>query len=216
ILRNKIGSLPHLGGQTHYEMKHSATSLYNTLYPAAAYTAAAAAYSMAPPPAAIQQVSQAPPAPPAAPVTNVSSGPAPGKANTPSPPVSGSTCAMGTMRPHWPSSHSVSDLLGHVNMAGLSRHHHMQDANNYNYYMYLHSGSQQNNPLTHNGLPNHLSSSFANGFSNPLGTPLSNGLTNGFPTGLSNGLTNGLQNTFSSPLSSMMGSTGLTPQTATL
>ncbi|XP_064104292.1 paired box protein Pax-1-like isoform X1 [Macrobrachium nipponense] len=223
ILRNKIGSLPHLGGQSHYEMKHS--SIYSTLYPAAAaYTAAA--YSMAPhPPSAMQQGPQVPapppPGPPGGTVTPGSTTAVPtGKStNTPSPPVSGSTCgAMGGMRSHWPSSHSVSDLLGHVNMAaaaGLTRHHHhhhMQDANNYNYYMYLHSGTQQNNPLAHNTLPNHLSSSFANGFSNPLGNPLSNGLSNGIPTGLSNGL----QNTFPTPLTSMMGGSSLTPQTATL
>ncbi|XP_068214619.1 paired box protein Pax-1-like isoform X2 [Palaemon carinicauda] len=211
ILRNKIGSLPHLGGQSHYEMKHS--SIYSTLYPAAAaYTAAA--YSMAPPPTAMQQGPQVPP-PTAPPTSSVSQGTSvpTGKTNTPSPPVTGSTCGMGGMRSHWPSSHSVSDLLGHVNMAGLTRHHHhMQDPNNYNYYMYLHSGTQQNNPLTHNALPNHLSTSFANGFSNPLGNPLSNGLSNGIPTGLSNGL----QNTFATPLTSMMGGSSLTPQTATL
>ncbi|XP_071534863.1 paired box protein Pax-9-like [Panulirus ornatus] len=215
ILRNKIGSLHHLGGQSHYEVKHPASSLYNTLYPAAAaYTAAAAAYSSMAPPAAMQQVTQA--APPVAPPTSVPSGPGGKTPSTPSPPVSGSTCAMGGMRPHWPSSHTVSDLLGHVNMAGLPRHHHMQDANNYNYYMYLQSCGPQSNSLSHNGLPNHLSSSLANGFSGPLANPLSNGLSNGLSGGLTNGLTNGLQNSFGNPLSSMMGGSGLTPQTATL
>ncbi|XP_045597231.1 paired box protein Pax-1 isoform X2 [Procambarus clarkii] len=199
ILRNKIGSLHHLGGQSHYEVKHPASSLYNTLYPAAAaYSAAAAAYSSMP--AAMQQVSQA--AAPVGPASSVSSA---GKASsTPSPPMGGATCSMGGMRPHWPSSHTVSDLLGHVNMAGLPRHPHMQDANNYNYYMYLQSCGPQTNTLPHNPLPNHLSSSLANGFSSPLGNPLSNGLTNG------------LQNSFGNPLTSMMGGSGLTPQTATL
>lgn len=205
ILRNKIGSLHHLGTQSHYEVKHAtSSSLYNTLYPAAAaaYTAAAAAYQSMTPQAAIQQVSQGT-QPSLAPGSMSSAGG--GKmAGTPSPPVSGATCGM---RPPWPSSHTVSDLLGHVNMAGLPRHHHMQDANNYNYYMYLQSCGPQSNALPHAPLgPNPLSSPLANGFSNPLANTL--------PAAA---LPNGLQNGFTNPLTSMVGaSAALTPQAATL
>lgn len=224
ILRNKIGSLHHLGSQSPYDVKHPASSLYNSLYPAAAaYTAAAAAYSSMAPPSAMQQGSAQVPSAPVPPTSAAASGAGGVKATTtPSPPVSGATCGMGGMRPHWPSSHTVSDLLGHVNMAaaGLPRHHPMQDANSYNYYMYFQSCGPQNNSLAHNSLPNHLSSSLTNGFSSPLANPLSNGLPNGLSSGLANGLTNGLsnglQNGFGNPLSSMMSGSALTPQTATL
>lgn len=202
ILRNKIGSLHHLGTQSHYEVKHPASSLYNTLYPAAAaYTAAAAAYQSMTPQAAIQQVSQTTQG--ALPPGAVSSGGGGKTPTTPSPPVSGATCGM---RPPWPSSHTVSDLLGHVNMAGLPRHHHMQDANYNNYYMYLQSCGPQSNSLSHNPLGhNPLSSPLTNGFS----TPLTNHLPAALPTPLQNG--------FGNHLSSMVGgSAGLTPQPASL
>ncbi|CAL4063945.1 unnamed protein product, partial [Meganyctiphanes norvegica] len=227
ILRNKIGQLHHLGGQSHYDVKHPASSLYN-IYPAA-YTAAAAAYStMAPPPpaATMPQVSQAPTSnPSAAPATNVTSGGAVNSAGvkattspSPVPTTGGASCGMGGMRSHWPSSHTVSDLLGHVNMAaaGLQQHHHhMQDHNNYNYYqMYLQSCAPQNNTLT-NQLSNSFSHSFPNGFTNGFTNPLANPLSNGLSNGFTNGLSNGLQNGFGNPLT-MMGRAALTPQAATL
>nr|XP_053650500.1 paired box protein Pax-1-like [Cherax quadricarinatus] len=183
ILRNKIGSVHHLGSQAHYEVKHAASSLYNTLYPAAAaYTAAAAAYTSMAPPSMPQAATMAPPATATCGKTST----------TPSPPVpSAAACGM---RPHWPSPHTVSDLLGHVNMTGLPRTPYMQDHNNY--YMYLQTcGSQTASPLPHNPLP----STFPH-------SPLPNGIHNGI---------NGLQNGFGNPLS-MMGGSGLPPQTATL
>lgn len=168
ILRNKIGTLHHLGTQSHYEVKHPSNSLYNTLYPAAAaaYTAAAAAYQITP---QIQHP-QAPQNPPGA--SKLPS--------TPSPPVS-NPC-----RAPWP----VTDLL---NMR------HMQDQNNYNYYMYLQSCGQSN--LAQH--PHTLSSPLGNTFAGPI--------PNTLPT-------TALPNTSFPNSLSMVGvpTPGLTPQAATL
>lgn len=165
ILRNKIGSLHHLGAPSHYD-KHP-TSLYNTLYPAAAaYTAAAAAYSSMTP----QQVPQPPPV---TPQVNQSAGGAGKVAATPSPPG---------CRPTWPGAQAMSDLLGHVNMS-FPRH---QDSphHNYNYYNYLQlqlpTCAPQANSLPHAPLPSnhHFSSPLANGFSSHLSAPLQNSFSN--------------------------------------
>lgn len=165
ILRNKIGSLHHLGAPSHYD-KHP-TSLYNTLYPAAAaYTAAAAAYSSMTP----QQVPQPPPV---TPQVNQSGGGVGKAAATPSPPG---------CRPTWPGAQAMSDLLGHVNMS-FPRH---QDSphHNYNYYNYLQlqlpTCAPQANSLPHAPIPSnhHFSSPLANGFSSHLSAPLQNSFSN--------------------------------------
>ena len=177
----------------------SPASLYSSLYSPAAYSAAAAAYSSITP----MQLGTTPTTNQSSPT--VGSNAPPGHSNSvksdqTTSPLSGSTCGG---RGPWPSSHSVTDLLGH--MGGLPRHHHhphhhhhhqLGDTSNYNNYMYYLQCGQTNPPLTHN----QLSSPLANSFHNPL----------------THSLPNGIQNAFSNPLSSMMGGAGLTPQSATL
>ncbi|KAF2364139.1 Paired domain [Trinorchestia longiramus] len=102
----------------------------------------------------------------------------------------------------WPSSHSVSDLLGSFSSmsAAFPRHpyhgqyqyNHAEPTNNYNYYMYFQScGAAQNNhpPLAHNHLANQLSPAFTSPFPNALHNP---SFGNTFPGPLQNGFANPL------------------------
>ncbi|XP_037091285.1 paired box protein Pax-1-like [Pollicipes pollicipes] len=112
ILRNKIGTLQHLQGATHYDLKHQGPvySSVAAMYPHYPYQPHAAA------PASLSPAAQ-------------------------KGAISPSAC-MGAVRAPWPSAHSVSDLLGHWGQmrghaaAAPAAGH---DAQNYNYFMYLQS-----------------------------------------------------------------------------
>ncbi|KAF0296015.1 Paired box protein Pax-9 [Amphibalanus amphitrite] len=116
ILRNKIGTLQHLQGATHYDLKPHQSPVYPSvaaMYPHYPYQAHAAAAAAAAAPAPV----------------------------SPMPPKSGAGSPGMPSRTPWPSAHSVSDLLGHW---GQMRGHGgppatSHDAQNYNYFMYLQS-----------------------------------------------------------------------------
>ncbi|XP_018026601.1 paired box protein Pax-9 [Hyalella azteca] len=127
---------------------------------------------------------------------------APAHQRSPSP----SSCSL--RQTSWPSSHSVTDLLGSFSSmstaaAAFPRHpyhsqyqyNHTEPTNNYNYYMYFQScGAAQTAvpPLAHNPLANQLSPAFPN--------PFSNGLHN---SSFGNTFPGHLQNGFANPLSMM-------------
>ena len=121
ILRNKIGTLQHLQGATHYELKSHQAPVYPSvaaMYPHYPYQAHAAAAAAAAAPAPVS--------------------PMPQKSGAGSP---GMPAARSSTGSPWPSAHSVSHLLGHW---GQMRGHGAapttaHDAQNYNYFMYLQS-----------------------------------------------------------------------------
>lgn len=120
----------------------------------------------------------------------------------------GNHVCTGSFRSPWPSSHSVTDLLGSVN--GRQSYSHLPESNtyNYNYYMYLQScGSPQQThstaSLQTNQFTNQLSSTITNGFPNPL-------MTNTLQNGFQNGFTRGLSTVMPSP------SFGISPQSVAL